>query len=96
MKLIQLAYPAAYRDRVERAVKNAKPIDWSREVEPDEERETVKVLLEDGEGQSLMDAAHGMFLTKDRWRLTLQDVEATLPRVEETPAEAQPEPSAES
>lgn len=83
MKSIQLSYPASYRKRVEGAVKNAHPVDWSRHVEPDQDRETVQVLLEDGEGQSLMDAAQSMFATKEQWRLILMDVEATLPRIEE-------------
>ena len=82
MKSIQLAYPATYRDRVENAIKNSHPIDWSREEEPDGERETVQVLLEDGDGQSLIDAIQILFASKDQWRLILMDVEATLPRVE--------------
>ncbi len=87
MKLIQLTYPSSYRDRVEHSVKNAEPVDWSREVEPDNARESVKVLLEDGEGQSLMDAVQTMFASKDQWRLMLLDVEATLPRIEASPTE---------
>lgn len=83
MKIIQLSYPHSYRDRVEHAVTSANPIDWSREHEPDGETEKVQVLLEDGHGQSLMDAAQIMFATKEQWRLVLMDVEATLPRVEE-------------
>ncbi|MEM6648815.1 MAG: TIGR00341 family protein [Pseudomonadota bacterium] len=83
MKTIHLSYPAPYRNRVEHAVQNAHPIDWSREVEPDETRESVRVLLEDGEGQSLMDAVQTMFSGTDPWRLVLMDVEATLPRIEE-------------
>lgn len=82
MKNIKFTYPASYRKRVETAVENADPIDWSREEEPEEDRETVHVLLEDGEGQSLMDAAQNMFGAKDKWRLSLFDVEATLPRNE--------------
>lgn len=82
MKSIHITYPSAYQKRMETAIKNTNTIDWSRETEPDEERETVKVLLEDGEGQSLMDAAQNMFAQKDQWRLTLMDVEATLPRNE--------------
>ncbi|WP_018996273.1 TIGR00341 family protein [Hirschia maritima] len=82
MKNIKLTYPASYRKRVEVAIKQADPIDWSREEEPEKERETVHVLLEDGEGQSLMDSAQNMFSTKDKWRLSLFDVEATLPRNE--------------
>ena len=82
MKTIHLAYPASYRDRVENAVRNADPIDWSREVEPDGAREAVQVLLEDGHGQSLIDAVQMLFASKDQWRLVLMDVEATLPRVE--------------
>ncbi len=82
MKIIQLSYPASYRDRVERVVENAIAIDWSREIEPDGERDTIQVLLEDGQGQPMMDAAQSLFATKDQWRLVLLDVEATLPRVE--------------
>ena len=82
MKTIELAYPANYRDRVENAIANAHPIDWSREVEPDGARETVKVLLEDGQGQSLIDAVQILFASKDQWRLVLMDVEATLPRID--------------
>ncbi len=82
MKNIKLTYPTSYQKRVETAVKNANPIDWSCDTEPDENRQTVHVLLEDGEGQSLMDAAQDMFSKKDQWRLTLMDVEATLPRNE--------------
>lgn len=93
MKSIHLSYPASYRKRVEGAVKNAHPVDWSRHVEPDDDRETVQVLLEDGEGQSLMDAAQSMFATKEQWRLVLIDVEATLPRIEDpTPDEVENEP----
>ncbi len=84
MKSIYLAYPTSYRKRVEHAVETADPIDWSREVEPDGQREVVRVLLADGHGQSLMDAVQMMFASKDQWRLILTDVEATLPRVEET------------
>jgi len=80
MKLIQLAYPSSYRDRVEHAVNNAQPIDWSREVEPEGSREKIQVFLEDGEGQSLMDAVQSLFASKEQWRLILLDVEATLPR----------------
>ncbi|MEM9421894.1 MAG: TIGR00341 family protein [Pseudomonadota bacterium] len=83
MKTIQLAYPTSYRERVENAVKNAHPVDWSREVEPDGTREKVYILLADGEGQSLMDAVQTMFARRDQWRLVLMDVEATLPRIED-------------
>jgi uncharacterized hydrophobic protein (TIGR00341 family) len=88
MKSIQLAYPASFRERIENVVKNSHPIDWSREEEPDKQRETVHVLLEDGEGQSLMDAVQVMFGSDDKWRLVLTDVEATLPRLE-VPDEAE-------
>ncbi|MEO0398215.1 MAG: TIGR00341 family protein [Pseudomonadota bacterium] len=87
MKLIQLAYPSSYRDRVEHAIESAHPVDWSREVEPDSNRETVQILLEDGEGQSLMDAVQIMFASKEQWRLVLLDVEATLPRIEAPPVD---------
>ena len=89
MKSIQLAYPASYRKRVEHAVNNANPIDWSRHEEPDGARETVQILLEDGEGQALMDAVQSMFATKDQWRLVLMDIEATLPRIDNTTAETE-------
>jgi len=82
MKIIQLAYPVSYRDFVENAVTKINPVDWSREVEPDGSRETVQVLLEDGEGQVLMDYVQGIFSNSDKWRLVLLDVEATLPRLE--------------
>ncbi|MFC7291779.1 TIGR00341 family protein [Hirschia litorea] len=91
MKNIKLTYPASYQKRVETAVKNANPIDWSCDTEPDENRQTVHVLLEDGEGQSLMDAVQNMFSSKDQWRLTLFDVEATLPRNEKPPSETSDE-----
>ncbi len=81
MKIIQLAYPVSYRDFVENAVEKIDPVDWSREVEPDGSRETVQVLLEDGEGQVLMDYVQGIFSDSDKWRLVLLDVEATLPRL---------------
>ncbi len=84
MKNIQITYPASYQKRVEAAIEKACPIDWHREAEPDETRESVLVLLEDGEGQSLMDAAQNIFTSKDQWRLTVMDVEATLPRNEVT------------
>ena len=90
MKHIQLVYPGSYRDRVEHAVKSVSPIDWSREVEPDSQQEKVHVLLEDGEGQSLMDAVQNMFATKEQWRLVLMDVEATLPRTEDTAPKDKP------
>ena len=89
MKNVQLTYPASYRKHVEHAVKNVHPIDWSRQEEPNGERETVHVLLEDGEGQALMDAAQTMFASKDQWRLVLMDIEATLPRV--TPSDTKTE-----
>lgn len=85
MKMIQLSYPASYSVRIEKAIEKSGSVDWSRRKEPDGERETVYVVLEQGEGQSLMDAAQGMFSSRDDWRLVLLDVEATLPRVEETP-----------
>lgn len=85
MKMIQLSYPSSYSVRVETAIEKSGPVDWSRWTEPEGERETVYVLLEQGEGQSLMDAAQGMFADRDEWRLVLLDVEATLPRVEDPP-----------
>lgn len=91
MKLIRLAYPTSHTDSVHRAIDGSDPIDWSCEEEPDQSRATAQILLNDGEGQTLMDALQNLFSEEDDWRLVLMDVEATLPRLKqveeaETPA----------
>lgn len=85
MKLVRLSYPADYSEAVHRAVDSAKPIDWTCEAEPDHQRETAQILLEDGDGQTLMDSLQGIFSSEPDWRLILMDAEATLPRTVETP-----------
>lgn len=85
MKLVRLSYPADYSEAVHRAVDSAEPIDWSCEAEPDGKREAAQILLEDGDGQTLMDKLQGIFTNEPDWRLVLMDAEATLPRAVETP-----------
>ena len=80
MKLVRLSYPATYAEPVERAVDNADPIDWACENEPDGKRQTAHILLEDGDGQTMMDALQTIFGSEPDWRLVLMDAEATLPR----------------
>ncbi|MEO1656985.1 MAG: TIGR00341 family protein [Pseudomonadota bacterium] len=81
IKSIQLNYPAVYSSQIEQAIERAQPLDWSRQAEPDGTRETLQVLVEDGYGQSLMDAIQVVLASEEQWRLTLSDVEATLPRI---------------
>lgn len=90
MKLIQIYYPTAYRDRVEHTIEAAKPADWWRQPTGDEDHDRIEVLLGDGDGQSIMDSLQGMFADNDLWRLKLLDVEATLPRVETEGATEKP------
>jgi len=85
MKLIRLSYPATYSEAVQRAIDGADSIDWSCEAEPDRQRETAQILLDDGHGQTLMDSLQGLFGSEPDWRLILMDAEATLPRAEEVP-----------
>ncbi len=87
MKLIRLTHPTSHSESVERAIDASHPIDWGREEEPGGARATAQILLEDGDGQTLMDALQNLFREEDDWRLVLMDVEATLPRLSapETP-----------
>jgi len=85
MKLVRLSYPSDYSEAVHRAIDGTHPIDWSCEIEPDRKRETAQILLESGEGQTLMDALQGIFGGEPDWRLVMLDAEATLPRAEEIP-----------
>lgn len=85
MKLVRLSYPAVFSEAVHRAIDGSHPIHWSSEAEPDRKRETAQILLEDGDGQPLMDALQGLFASEPDWRLILLDAEATLPRAEEAP-----------
>jgi len=84
MKLIRLTHPTSHTESVHRAIDAAHPIDWSCEDEPGGARATAQILLEDGEGQVLMDTLQGLFSEEDDWRLVLMDVEATLPRLKPT------------
>jgi len=81
MKLIRLTYPTSHTDSVHRAIDGSAPVDWSREEEPSGTSATAQILLEDGAGQTLMDALQSLFTSEDDWRLVLMDVEATLPRL---------------
>ncbi len=81
MKLIRLTYPTSHADSVHRAIDGSDPLDWSREEEPSGTNATAQILLEDGAGQTLMDALQSLFASEDDWRLVLMDVEATLPRL---------------
>ena len=81
MKLIRLTYPTSHTDSVHRAIDGSAPVDWSREEEPSGTIATAQILLEDGAGQTLMDALQSLFTSEDDWRLVLIDVEATLPRL---------------
>ncbi|MEO9971308.1 MAG: TIGR00341 family protein [Hyphomonadaceae bacterium] len=83
MKLIRLTYPTSHTDSVHRAIDGSDPIDWSCEEEPDRSRATAQILLDDGEGQTLMDALQNLFGDEEDWRLVLMDVEATLPRLKQ-------------
>ena len=85
MKLVRLSYPAEYAESVERAVDKAAPIHWSHEDEPNGSRQTAQILLEDGDGQTLMDTLQSIFGSEPDWRLILMDAEVTLPRNTETP-----------
>ncbi len=94
MKLIRLTHPTSHTESVHRAIDAAHAIDWTSEEEPGGTRATAQILLEDGEGQVLMDTLQSLFGEEDDWRLVLMDVEATLPRIipEDTPQDAPPKP----
>lgn len=88
MKLIRVSYAQTYSELVQQAIKRSDPEDWSCETDPKSEVETAIVLLEDGEGQSLMDALQSILPEQNGWRLVLMDVEATLPRIREDEGDA--------
>ena len=72
---------------MERAIEGASPLDWSRTTGSEGARDSLQILIEDGDGQKLLDALQAVLTLEDQWRLTVMDVEATLPRIEEAPAD---------
>ena len=82
MKILRLSYPAGYAESVSRTIAGSDHIDWSREVEPEGDMETAQILLEDGQGQTLIDTFQTIFGEDDGWRAVLIDVEATWPHIE--------------
>jgi len=66
-----------------RVVRAADPIDYHVTQLEQRDRKLITVFLRDGTGQMLMDSIQDCLKDEKEWRITLQAIEATSPRVEE-------------
>ncbi|MEL6474046.1 MAG: TIGR00341 family protein [Pseudomonadota bacterium] len=66
-----------------RVVRAADPIDYHVTQLEQRDRKLITVFLRDGTGQMLMDSIQDCLKDEKAWRITLQAIEATSPRVEE-------------
>lgn len=82
MKLIKANFPADKVELVVAAIENEEPIDWSFDNSVGESGKTVEIIVDDGRGQSAIEALQTIFLGVSDWRITVIPLEATLPRPE--------------
>lgn len=74
-------------DTLIRAIKNFQPIDHMVYPVEQQDRRMISVYLHDNTGQKLMDQIQHALENEKGWRVVLSRIEATLPRIDETPEE---------
>ncbi len=89
MRLIELSF--ADGDRVQpllKATLKTEPLDH-RLTEPDDRgRRLLRLVFKDGDGQKALDAIQAIMEDEPDWRLVVLPVEASLPKVDESPDQA--------
>jgi uncharacterized hydrophobic protein (TIGR00341 family) len=89
MRLIELSFPDG--DRVQpllKATLKTEPLDH-RLTEPDDRgRRLLRLVFKDGDGQKALDAIQAIMEDEPDWRLVVLPVEASLPKVDESPDQA--------
>jgi hypothetical protein len=89
MRLIELSF--ADGDRVQpllKATLKTEPLDH-RLTEPDDRgRRLLRLVFKDGDGQKALDAIQAIMEDEADWRLVVLPVEASLPKVDESPDQA--------
>lgn len=89
MRLIELSF--ADGDRVQpllKATLKTEPLDH-RLTEPDDRgRRLLRLVFKDGDGQRALDAIQAIMEEEADWRLVVLPVEASLPKVDESPDQA--------
>jgi uncharacterized hydrophobic protein (TIGR00341 family) len=89
MRLIELSF--ADGDRTQpllKATLKTEPVDH-RLTEPDDRgRRLLRLVFKDGDGQKAIDAIQAIMENEVDWRLVVLPIEATLPKIDESPNEA--------
>lgn len=76
---------------VEKAVRNAEPVDYYIVFPEQKDRRVITVILEDGTGQALMDNVQEALEGDTDWRVTLLPIEASVPKLTEDRKDADKE-----
>ncbi len=82
MRLLKVVFPAARVNEVLWQVNQYSPIDATLGLGNGPDQKSIEILIGTGSGQNLIKALEDTLASSEDWRLTVMNVEATLPRIE--------------